>query len=54
MAVARTAYDEAMGEAVTGLLLWGIGLAVLYWVIRLAVSHGIGDAEQWRHRRGDR
>jgi hypothetical protein len=33
------------------LLFWLLGIAVLYRVIRLAVAHGIADAED-RRRRG--
>lgn len=32
--------------------MWGPGLLVLYWVIRLAVRHGMEDAQ--RIRQGDR
>lgn len=50
-------YGEAVVQGLpglfAGLLVWGIGLAVFYWVIRLAVRHGIEDVEQRRRRRGD-
>ncbi|GII22490.1 hypothetical protein [Planosporangium mesophilum] len=32
------------------LLSWILGVFVLYWVIRLAVKHGIADAEGERAR----
>jgi hypothetical protein len=32
-------------------LLWLLGIAVLYRVIRMAVAHGIADAEDKRRRR---
>lgn len=35
-------------------IFWAIGLYVLYWVIRLAVRHGIEDAEFRRQQRADR
>lgn len=28
------------------LLLWAVGLFALYWIIRLAVRHGVLDAER--------
>ncbi|WP_224273910.1 hypothetical protein [Nocardioides lacusdianchii] len=33
-------------------IVWGPALLVLYWVIRLAVRHGMEDAQ--RIRQGDR
>jgi hypothetical protein len=33
------------------LLLWSLGIAVLYRVIRMAVAHGIADAEDKRRRK---
>jgi hypothetical protein len=32
-------------------VLLAIGLFILYWVIRLAVRHGIRDADQQRGKR---
>lgn len=43
-----------MVGSVIGLLLWAIGLYVLYWVIRFAVRHGIEDADNRRRQRADR
>jgi hypothetical protein len=34
----------------TALTLYAVGLAVLYWVIRKAVAHGIRDADHARNR----
>jgi hypothetical protein len=33
-------------------LLWLLGIAVLYRVTRMAVAHGIGDAEEKRRKAG--
>jgi hypothetical protein len=30
------------------LLLWAVGLFALYWIIRLAVRHGVLDAQRRR------
>ncbi|WP_170297259.1 hypothetical protein [Georgenia thermotolerans] len=35
-------------DAVVVLITWLIGLFVAYWVIRLAVRHGIRDADDRR------
>ncbi|WP_170839239.1 hypothetical protein [Micromonospora halophytica] len=35
-------------QLVAALVSWAIGLAVLYWVIRLAVRHAIADADSRR------
>lgn len=32
-------------------ILWAIGLFLLYWIIRLAVKHGISDADYQRWKR---
>jgi hypothetical protein len=37
-----------LGPLVVTLILWALGLAVLYWVIRLAVRHAIQDADERR------
>jgi len=37
-----------LGPVIVTLIVWVLGLAVLYWVIRLAVRHAIEDAD---HRR---
>ena len=45
------AYGDAMsGMLFFALLSWVVGVFVLYWVIRLAVKHGIADADQERTR----
>ena len=31
-----------------GPVLWALGFVVLYWVIRLAVRHGVRDANERR------
>jgi hypothetical protein len=31
-------------------VLWVLGLAVLYWIIRLAVRHAIEDADRRRNQ----
>ena len=41
---------NASGAWSAGLLIWGLGLAALYWVVRLAVRHGIEDADRRRNR----
>lgn len=33
---------------VVPLLLWAVGLFALYWIIRLAVRHGVLDAQRRR------
>lgn len=42
-----------MARFVVGLVVWAVGLYVLYWVIRLAVRHGVEDADQRRRQRDD-
>jgi cytochrome c biogenesis protein CcdA len=32
------------------LVVWGLGLTVLYWVVRLAVRHAIEDADRRRNQ----
>ncbi len=40
-----------MDAVILSLLLWAVGLFILYWVIRMAVRHGISDADHQRWRR---
>jgi hypothetical protein len=37
-------------EVALALLLPAVGLLVLYWVVRLAVRHGVLDADEARRR----
>ncbi|MFG2169137.1 hypothetical protein [Micromonospora chersina] len=39
-----------MEASIAAVLLYVLGLLVLYWVIRLAVRHAIHDADQRRSR----
>jgi hypothetical protein len=39
-----------LGALLVTLILWVLGLAVLYWVIRLAVRHAIQDADARRNQ----
>ncbi len=32
-------------------VFWALGLFILYWVVRMAVRHGIRDADHQRWRR---
>jgi hypothetical protein len=41
---------DLVGPLLVPLLLWVLGLAVLYWVIRLAVRHAIQDADHRRNQ----
>lgn len=43
-----------MEASIFGFIFWAIGLYLLYWVIRLAVRHGIEDADFRRRQRADR
>jgi hypothetical protein len=39
-----------LGPLLVTLFLWVLGLAVLYWVVRLAVRHAIEDADHRRNQ----
>jgi hypothetical protein len=41
---------NASGALSFSLLVWVLGLVTLYWVVRLAVRHGIEDADRRRNR----
>ena len=38
-----------VGPVLVTVLLWVLGLVALYWVVRLAVRHGIEDADRRRN-----
>ncbi|MBM7631740.1 hypothetical protein JOD17_000832 [Geomicrobium sediminis] len=35
-----------VGNILFPLVIWGISLYVLYWIIRIAVKHGMQDANK--------
>ena len=39
-----------LGPVLVTILVWVLGLAVLYWVVRLAVRHAIEDADRRRNQ----
>ncbi|HSU01915.1 MAG TPA: hypothetical protein VLK03_05145 [Nocardioides sp.] len=43
---------DVLVQIVLSSIVWGPVLVILYWVIRLAVRHGMEDAQ--RTRQGDR
>ncbi|MEV4629995.1 hypothetical protein AB0J90_27390 [Micromonospora sp. NPDC049523] len=43
-----TSSNGSLPQLIFGLVLWLVGLFVLYWVIRFAVRHAIEDADRRR------